>query len=65
MAWRAQVDQLIGLTADGEFSIQVDYYDDADPANAAAGSRPGSRAPLRHPPTSSPSPRTASLPATG
>jgi hypothetical protein len=37
MAWRAQVDQLIGLTADGEFSIQVDYYDDADPANAAAG----------------------------
>jgi hypothetical protein len=37
VAWRALVAQPIGLTADGQYSIIVNYYDDADPANATAG----------------------------
>jgi hypothetical protein len=37
MAWRALIAQPIGLTGDGQFSVVVNYYDDADPANAAAG----------------------------
>lgn len=34
MAWRARVAQPIGLTRSGWFSIVVDFYDDADPANS-------------------------------
>jgi hypothetical protein len=37
MAWRAWVSQPVGITPDGWFSVAVDYYDDADPANAGVG----------------------------
>jgi hypothetical protein len=42
MAWRAYISQPIGVTANGWLSAVVDYYDDADAANAGVGlSGPG------------------------
>lgn len=40
MAWQAQVAQPIGIVAGGAYSIVIQYYDDADPANAGVGLGP-------------------------
>lgn len=34
MAWKARVAQDIGVTAEGLLSVVIEYFDDADPANA-------------------------------